>query len=564
MSKSSKKILSVIPLGGISEIGKNMLVLECEDDIIVIDAGIKFPTEELPGVDLVIPNITYLKNNKDKIKGIILTHGHEDHIGALPYVLPEINVPVYGTMLTLGIAGRKLLDGHKTSNNGLGIYSLNVITPDDRLELGCFKVNFFRVNHSIPDGVGLAIETPAGLVIHSGDFKIDQTPVDENVMELNKLARYSARGVMLFICDTTNAQRKGYTPSEKVVGKTLMDVFERSKQRIIVTTFASNVHRIQQIINAAVAFGRKVALSGRSMLNVVDVATELGYLHMPSDTLVEIEEANKLSDQKVVIITTGSQGEPMAALTRMAQQSHRQVRIRTGDTVIISASPIPGNEKLVARTIDNLFRLGAEVIYTVDGAVHVSGHASREEIKTLINIVNPKYVLPFHGEYRHKVEFARLAVGMGIPESHVINIENGERWEFYRQKVRQNGKVTAGEIMVDGLGVGDVGNIVLNDRQKLSTRGVIIIVLAVDQKNGTLLAGPDIISRGFVYMRENMELIDDAKAIIARKLNTLTPVQFKDWPFLKEIITKTLSAFIYKHIGRRPVILPIITECQKE
>jgi len=564
MSKSLNKVLSVIPLGGMTEIGKNMLVLECDNDIIVIDSGLKFPTEELLGVDIVIPDISYLKNNQEKIRGLILTHGHEDHIGALPYVLPEINMPVYGTLLTLGIAGRKLSDGRNPSHSNLKNYDLNVINPDETLKLGCFKVNFFRVNHSIPDGVGLAIETPAGLVVHSGDFKIDQTPVDGKVMELHKLARYSERKVLLFICDTTNAQREGYTPSEKVVGKTLMDVFERSKQRIIVTTFASNVHRVQQIINAAVAFDRKVALSGRSMLNVVDVATELGYLQMPGGTLVEIEEANKLPANKVVIITTGSQGEPMAALTRIAQQSHRQVRIRPGDTIIISASPIPGNEKLVSRTIDNLFRLGAKVIYTVDGAVHVSGHASREEIKKLINIVKPQYVLPFHGEYKHKVAFTRLAVEMGIPEGHVIKIENGERWDFCRQKVRQNGKVTAGEIMVDGLGVGDVGTVVLTDRQNLSAEGFIVVVLVVDQKNGALLAGPDIVSRGFVFMRENMELINDAKAFIARELKKVSSAHLNNRAYLKEVITKTLSAFIYKQIGRRPVILPIITECREE
>ncbi|MFA4886052.1 MAG: ribonuclease J, partial [Desulfotomaculaceae bacterium] len=400
MTKSRKNALSVIPLGGVSEIGKNMLVLECNDDIIVVDAGLKFPTEELPGVDLVIPNIAYLKSNKEKVRGIILTHGHEDHVGALSFVLDEINVPVYGTSLTVGIAGTKLMDRNKLDK---GDYSLNVINPEDTLQLGCFTINFFRVNHSIPDGVGLAIETPAGLVVHSGDFKIDQTPVDGRVMELNKLAHYGDRGVLLFICDTTNVEKPGYTLSEKVVGETLKSIFERSERRIIVTTFASNVHRLQQIINAAAAYGRKVALAGRSMINIANVALDLGYLQIPSDILLEVTEANKLSPEKVVIITTGSQGEPAAALTRMSQGTHRQVNIVSGDTVVISASPIPGNERLVARTIDNLFRLGARVVYKVDGTVHVSGHASVEEIKIMINLLKPKYVLPFHGEYRHKI-----------------------------------------------------------------------------------------------------------------------------------------------------------------
>lgn len=560
MGKSNKNVLNIIPLGGISEIGKNMLVLECNNDIVVIDAGLKFPDEELPGVDLVIPNINYLRNNKDKIRGFILTHGHEDHIGALPYVLPEINVPVYGTRLTLGLARRKLVDRYGPAKNRLRDFTLHEIIPGDKLKLGSMKVEFFRVNHSIPDGVGLAVDTPAGLVIHSGDFKIDQTPVDGRVMELNKLAGYGERGVLLFICDTTNAHREGSTPSEKVVGKTLLNVFARCEQRIIVTTFASNVHRVQQIINAAAAFGRKVALSGRSMIDVVDVASELGYLHIPGDTLVDIDEANRMPADKVVIITTGSQGEPMAALTRMAHQSHRQVQIRPGDTVIISATPIPGNEKLVARTIDNLFRIGARVIYTVDGTVHVSGHASREEMKTLINMLKPKYVMPFHGEYRHKEYFTGLAVEMGIPEDHVIKAEYGERWEFRQQKAAPGGKVTAGEVMVDGLCVGDVGNIVLHDRQVLSTEGFIVVVLVVGRKTGALLAGPEIVSRGFIYMRESMDLMDEAKALITKELSGLEAEKFKNWSYLKEVINRVLSSFIHQYTGRRPVILPIISE----
>ncbi|MCF8012356.1 MAG: ribonuclease J [Clostridiales bacterium] len=563
MNNYKEKALSVIPLGGISEIGKNMMAFEYGDDIIIIDAGIKFPTEELPGVDLVIPDITYLKENIQKIHGIILTHGHEDHVGALPFILEELNVPIYGTSLTIGIAKRKLTDRDvKNINNNR--FDLNVIDSSDELKLGSFKINFFRVNHSIPDGVGLAIRTPAGLVVHSGDFKIDHTPVDGKVMELNKLSRWGSHGILLFICDTTNAGKEGYTPSEKIVGETLYDVFGRCEKRIIVTTFASNVHRLQQIINVAADFNRRVALSGRSMINVVDVASELGYLHIPEGTLVEIEEANKLSPDRVVIITTGSQGEPMAALTRMALKSHRLIQIQPDDTVIISASPIPGNEKLIARTIDNLFRIGANVVYKVDGDVHVSGHASNEEIKILIKILNPKYVLPFHGEYRHKISFSHMAEDLGIPKENVILAEQGDRWEFYRKMAKHAGKVKTGEIMVDGLGIGDVGNIVLHDRQTLSTEGIIIVVIVIDKKTGMLMAGPEIVTRGFVYMRENVQLINNAKSVILKELKNLNSKQFKNWSHVKGVITKTLFSFVLKHIGRKPFILPIVTEYQEE
>ncbi len=556
MVNIKKNALSVIALGGVTEIGKNMLLLECNDDIIVVDAGLKFPTEELPGVDLVIPNIDYLKSNKEKIRGIILTHGHEDHVGALPFVLGELNVPVYGTSLTMGIAGSKLMD---RNNLNINDFSLNVIIPEDRVKLGCFTVSFFRVNHSIPDGVGLAIETPAGLVVHSGDFKIDQTPIDCKVMELNKLSHYGERGVLLFICDTTNVEKQGYTKSEKVVGETLKNIFERAEQRIIVTTFASNVHRLQQIINAAGACGRKVALAGRSMLNIADVALTLGYLQVPPGILLDVNDTNKLPPERVVIITTGSQGEPTAALTRMAQRAHRQVHIEPGDTVVISASPIPGNERLIARTIDNLFRIGAHVVYKIDGTVHVSGHASREEIKTMINLLRPKYVLPFHGEYRHKIHFADLVAGMGIPKSHVIISEIGERWEFYRHKVTLAGKVPAGEVMVDGLGIGDVGNAVLHERHNLSQNGVIVVVLVVDPKTGTLISGPEIVSRGFIYIRENVKLVEEAKEIVLNRVKSMDAKQLKDWSYIKRNIVNSLSSFIYKEIGRRPVVLPIIT-----
>ncbi|HBV97813.1 MAG: ribonuclease J [Peptococcaceae bacterium BICA1-7] len=554
---NKRNALSVIPLGGIAEIGKNTLVLECNDDIIVIDAGVKFPTEELTGVDLVIPNITYLKKNREKIRGIILTHGHEDHIGGLPFILNEIDVPVYGTPLTVGLAERKVMEWCHTKRKS----SLNTISTNETLHLGCFKVDFFRVNHSIPDGVGLAINSPAGLVVHSGDFKIDQTPVDGKVMEFNKLSSYGDRGVLLFICDSTNVERQGYTPSEKAVGKTLMNIFGNVKNRIIVTTFASNVHRLQQIINAASTFGRKVALVGRSMINVVDVASSLGYLNIPEGTLIELDETKKLSPGKVVIITTGSQGEPMAALTRMSQRTHRQVQIKPGDTIVISANPIPGNERLVARTIDNLFQLGAEVIYKVDGMVHVSGHASQEEIKTVINILKPKYIMPFHGEYRHKVKFSKLAVDMDIPDKNVIRAEVGERWVLYKNKIALEGTVPSGDVLVDGLGIGDVGNVVLQDRQALSTEGVIIVILWVDKQTGMLLAGPEIISRGFVYIRDSMELIDDAKMIVTKELAKLNSARFKSHSSVKGIITKSLSSFLFKITGRSPVILPIIQEC---
>ncbi|MDD4587907.1 MAG: ribonuclease J [Heliobacteriaceae bacterium] len=555
MVKPSRRSVTVIPLGGVTEIGKNMTVIEYGDDIIVIDAGVKFPGEELLGIDLVIPDITYLVQNLAKIRGIFLTHGHEDHIGGLPFVLRQIQVPVYGTRLTLGLVKNKL-----TEHGLLKDTQLHEILPDETVSAGCFHLEFFRVNHSVPDGIGIAIRTPAGLIVHSGDFKLDQTPVDEKVLEFSKLSRYGDEGVLLFLCDSTNVERPGFTPSEKTVGDTFQSVFAQTKNRIIIATFASNVHRIQQVINTAAEFNRKVAVVGRSMVNVADVSQQLGYLVVPKGMLIEPEEVDRLPDDKVVIITTGSQGEPMAALTRMSTNNHRQIAIRPGDTVIISATPIPGNEKLVARTIDNLFRLGADVIYKDLANVHVSGHAAQQEIKLMLNLLRPRFVLPFHGEYRHQAAFAKLAAQMGIPEANVFRCNIGDRVEINHAQGRVAGRVEAGAVMVDGIGIGDVGNIVLRDRYHLAQDGIVIAVVTIDKENGIVLAGPDLVSRGFVFVREAGDLLGEAKARVREALNRTCSGKTTEWSVLKNVIRECLNEFFYEKTQRRPIVLPIIME----
>nr|WP_236995017.1 ribonuclease J [Heliomicrobium modesticaldum] len=551
---SNLPTVSVIPLGGVGEVGKNMLVIEYGDDIIVIDSGVKFPGEELLGIDLVIPDITYLVQNADRVRGIFLTHGHEDHIGGLPFTLKQIQVPVYGTRLTLGLVKNKL-----TEHGLIREAKLHEITADDVVNVGAFQLEFFRVNHSIPDGIGIAIRTPAGLIVHSGDFKLDQTPVDDKVLEFSKLARYGDEGVLLFICDSTNVERPGYTPSERTVGDTFRSVFAKTDSRIIIATFASNVHRIQQVIDTAAEFNRKVAVVGRSMVTVVDVSQQLGYLNIPRGMLIEAEEIDRLPDNQVTIITTGSQGEPMAALTRMATNNHRQVAIRQGDTVIISATPIPGNEKLVSRTIDNLFRIGADVVYKEVANVHVSGHAAQQEIKLMLNFLRPKYVIPFHGEYRHQATFAKLGQTMGIPDEHILRVNIGERYELNEEMVQLTGTVEAGSVMVDGIGVGDVGNIVLRDRHHLAQDGVVIAVVTIDKENGNVLAGPDLVSRGFVFVREAGDMLGEAKSRVKEALtgrNTGTT----EWSVLKNLIRDTLNEFFYQKTKRRPIVLPIIME----
>ena len=553
--KKTNSGLSIIPLGGVGEIGKNMMVFEYGDDIIVVDAGVAFPGEELYGIDLVIQDIRYLVENKERVRGFFISHGHEDHIGALPYVLKEIDVPVYGTRLTIGLIKKKL-----TEHGMVKDAKLTEIHPDDVIRAGVFKVEFFRVNHSIPDGVGLAIDTPEGLVVHSGDFKLDHTPIDGRVTELHKLTKYGARGVLALICDSTGVENEGFTPSEKVVGETFEKEFENAKGRIIVATFASNVHRIQQVVNAAVEHDRKIAVVGRSMVNVVEAARELGYLSCPDSVMIDINEMNKYSQDSIVIITTGSQGEPMAALTRIAGGSHRQIVLEPGDTVIVSATPIPGNAKHVYGTINNLFKGGARVVYRDVASVHVSGHAAKEEIKTIINMVKPKYAIPFHGEYRHLVKFRKTAFELGIPGKNVIISAIGDRNVFRRGRYSMQGKVHSGSIMIDGLGIGDVGNIVLRDRRHLAEDGVVVAVLTIDKDTGVVLSGPDIVSRGFVYIRESEELLAKMKHELDRTVKICEEKHIREWVKIKEQVRKTLSNVMYSETKRKPLILPIIME----
>ena len=550
-----KDTVRLIPLGGVREVGKNMLAIECGQEIIIIDCGVKFPDEDLMGIDLVIPDITYLKQNKERVKAVIITHGHEDHIGGIPFFLREINVPIYGTKLTLGLISCRL------EEHGLAKQAdLRLINSESILDLGVFKVEFFHVNHSIPDGVGVAIRTPQGLIVHSGDFKLDQTPIDGHVIDFAKLASYGEEGVLLFICDSTNVERLEFTPSEKKVGETFNHVFGKAKKRIIVATFASNVHRIQQIVDSAVKYGRKIAVVGRSMLNVVAVSMELGYLSMPPGTLIEIDEISDLPPEKTLIITTGSQGEPMAALTRMAARNHRQITIEPGDTVVISATPIPGNQKLVSRTINNLFKLGANVVYKDLAMVHVSGHAGQEEIKLMINFLKPKFTMPFHGEYRHLVTFAKLAQNMGMSKESVLITAIGDRVTCKDQQVFLDGRVPSGSVYVDGLGVGDVGQVVLRDRQHLSKDGIVIVVLTVDKQKQCIVAGPDLVSRGFIYMREAEELLVEAKAKVDFALSKVQGEKFTEWAYVKSLVRDSLSGFLFEKTKRRPVILPVIME----
>lgn len=532
-----------------------MMAIKYGDEIIVIDAGLMFPEDELLGIDVVIPDITYLLENREQVKGIILTHGHEDHIGGLPFVLKELNVPIYGTKLTLG-----LLEGKLKETNFAQKASLNVVKPRNIIKLGNFKVEFFRVSHSIPDSVGLAIHTPIGTILHTGDFKIDQTPVDNQVIDYQKIAELGNKGVLVMLSDSTNVERPGYTMSEKIVGQTFDESFRLVKERIIIATFASNVHRIQQVIDAADKYERKVAIAGRSMVNVVTRASELGYLNIPANMMIELDEINKYPRSKVVILTTGSQGEPMSALTRMAMSDHRRVQIEPGDTVIISATPIPGNEKLVSRTIDQLFKLGADVIYESISGIHVSGHASREELKLMLNLVRPKFFVPVHGEYRMLIKHAQLAKEVGIPEKNIFVAENGNILEFTRNSGAVVGKVHAGRVLVDGLGVGDVGNIVLRDRKQLSQDGILIVVVTLDKEHKQIVAGPDIISRGFVYVREAEELMEDAKNRVRSVLDKCYEKNITEWATIKSNVRDTLGKYLYEKTRRRPMILPIIME----
>jgi len=553
--KNEKAKVKIIPLGGINEIGKNITAIEYKEDIIVIDCGLKFPDEDMFGIDLVIPDISYLLKNRDKIRGIFLTHGHEDHIGALPYVLRQLNVPVYGTKLTLGIVETKLKE-----HGLLASTELIRVKPRDVIKLNSVSVEFIKTNHSIADSVAIAIHTPLGVVLHTGDFKIDYTPIDGEPMDFGRFAEIGKKGVLVMMADSTNVEKPGYTLSEKVVGESFARLFSKAKGRIIIATFASNVHRIQQIIDAASLYDRKVAVSGRSMENIVAVATELGYLEFEKDILVSIDQINKYPNDKVVIITTGSQGEPMSALTRMANSEHRKVNIVEGDTVIISATPIPGNEKLVSRVINQLFQKGAEVIYKSLAEIHVSGHACQEELKLMQSLVRPKFFIPIHGEYRHLKQHGELAISLGMPEGHVLIPENGGVIEVNRNAIRRNGTVNSGQVFVDGLGVGDVGNIVLRDRKHLSQDGILTVVVTLSKENNSIIAGPDIISRGFVYVRESEGLMDDAKEIVKDVLRECEESNITDWASLKSKVRDELRTYLYEKTKRKPMILPIIME----
>ena len=538
MDKTLKK-LNIIPLGGLGE---------------MIDAGLMFPEDDMLGIDLVIPDITYLIENQDKLKGIFLTHGHEDHIGALPFILKQLDVPVYGTALTLGILEGRLEEA------GVSTANLNVVKSGDRVRAGAFKLEFMRVNHSIPDAIGMAIHTPVGLIVHTGDFKIDQTPVDGQVMELNRFAEYGDRGVLLMMADSTNAERPGYTQSEKFVGETFDNEFRYAKNRIIVATFSSNVHRIQQICDAAVRYGRKVAVMGRSMVNVVNISLKLNYLNVPEGVLIDIDEIRNYTNDKIVVICTGSQGEPMSALTRMSMGENRKVQIVPGDTVIISAAPIPGNEKMVSNTINHLYMLGAEVVYEKANGVHVSGHASQEELKIMHNLVRPKFFMPVHGEYRHLVKHARLAESLGMDHKNIVIAENGAVVELTRDKICTNGKIMAGNVLIDGLGVGDVGNIVLRDRRQLSQDGIMIVVVGVDGATNQIVSGPDIVSRGFVYVREAEDLMGEARDKVQVALDKCEENNNTEWSALKTAIRDSLGRFLFEKTRRRPMIIPIIME----
>lgn len=555
--KNNQDKLLIFALGGVGEIGKNMYVIQYNNDIVVVDSGLKFPEEDMLGIDIVIPDISYLTENRDKVRGILITHGHEDHIGGLPYVLKHLNVPVYGTKLTLG-----LIEGKLKEAGLLGETKRILINADSEVQMGSIRASFFKTNHSIPDSVGVCLDTPEGIVVHTGDFKFDHTPVNDQFADLQRIAEIGSRGVLALLSDSTNAERPGYTPSESNVGEELEDIFRKSTQRVVVATFASNVHRIQQIINASIATRRKIAVVGRSMVNVVSIASELGYLNIPEGMIIEPEEVNKLAADRVVILCTGSQGEPMSALTRMARSTHRKVDILPGDTVIIAATPIPGNERYVGRTVDELFRLGANVIYgpgSVSG-VHVSGHGSQEELKLMLNLIKPKYFIPIHGEYRMLRQHAKLGEAIGMERENIFVIDNGDTVEFQGGNARKGSKVQAGNVLIDGLGVGDVGNIVLRDRKLLSQDGILVVVVTLSKQDGTIMSGPDIISRGFVYVRESEGLLDEANRIVTSTLNKLMNDKVNEWASLKTNVKDALGRFLYEQTRRRPMILPIIME----
>jgi len=557
LSKKNNEKLTIFALGGVGEIGKNMYVVQYANDIVVVDSGLKFPEEDMLGIDVVIPDISYLLENKDKVRGILLTHGHEDHIGGLPYVLKYLNVPVYGTRLTLGLVENKLREA-----NLLGETKRILITADSVLKLGTITASFFKTNHSIPDSVGIVLDTPEGVVVHTGDFKFDQTPVNGQYADVQRMAEIGRRGVLALLSDSTNAERPGVTGSEKNVGIVLEDMFRKAKQRVVVATFASNIHRIQQVIDAAEATGRKVTVIGRSMVNNVQIASELGYLRVPDGMIIEPDDVNRMAADRVVILCTGSQGEPMSALTRMARSTHRKVDILPGDTVIISATPIPGNERFVGKVVDELFRLGAHVVYGPGSqtGVHVSGHGSQEELKWMINLMRPRYFIPVHGEYRMQRIHGQLAESVGIDRDNIFLLDLGDTVEIQNGEARKGGKVQAGNILIDGLGVGDVGNIVLRDRKLLSQDGILVVVVTLSKQDGKIVSGPDIISRGFVYVRESEGLLEEANRIVTNTLTKMMSENVNEWASLKTSVRDVLGRFLYEQTKRRPMILPIIME----
>ncbi|EEC57738.1 ribonuclease J [[Bacteroides] pectinophilus] len=553
MKKEKDGTVKVIPLGGLEQIGMNMTAFESEDSIIVVDCGLAFPDDDMLGIDLVIPDVSYLKENISKVKGFVITHGHEDHIGALPYVLKDVNVPVYATKLTTAIIESKLKE-----HNMLHETKRKVVKYGQSINLGCFRIEFIRTNHSIADASALAIYTPAGVIVHTGDFKVDYTPVFGDPIDLQRFGEIGKKGVLALMCDSTNVLRPGFTMSERTVGKTFDNIFNDNKQsRLIIATFASNVDRVQQIINCAIKYGRKVCVEGRSMVNIINVASELGYLDIPDGTLIETEQMKNYANEQIVLITTGSQGESMAALSRMAANLHRKVTIEPGDTVIFSSTPIPGNEKSVARVINELGMKGAKVIFQ---DTHVSGHACEEEIKLIYSLVKPKYAVPVHGEYRHLMAQKELAEGLGIDKDDIFVLHSGDVLEMSQEKAEVVDKVQTGAVLVDGLGVGDVGNIVLRDRQNLAENGIIVVVLTLEKYSNQLLAGPDIVSRGFVYVRESEGLMEEARAVIEQAVLDCLDRNVTDWGKIKGTIKDTLSDFLWKKMKRNPVILPIIME----
>ena len=551
-----KSKLKIIPLGGLHEIGKNITVFEYENEIIVVDCGLSFPEDDMLGIDLVIPDITYLEKNVDKIKGLVITHGHEDHIGSIPYLLKKINVPIYATKLTVGLIKNKL-EEHKL----LRTTELHEVTQGETVKLGKnFKVEFIRSSHSIPDSVMLGITTPAGTILHTGDFKVDFTPIDGKIMDFGRIAELGEQGILALMSDSTNSERKGFTMSESSVGEVFDKLFLHCTKRIVVATFASNVHRVQQIVNAAIKYNRKIAVCGRSMINMITTARELGYIECPENLFIDIDMIKNYTDEQLVIITTGSQGEPMSALTRMAAGDHRKVKITPNDLVIISATPIPGNEKFVSKVIDDLMQIGAEVVYSALEDVHVSGHACQEEQKLIIALAKPKYFIPVHGEYRQLIAHSETAQSMGIGKDNIIMLQNGRVLEINEDSAEFTSTVQSGRVLVDGLGVGDVGNIVLRDRQHLSQDGLIIIVLTMDGSTGEVIAGPDVISRGFVYVRESENLMDDVKAVVRHEVKKCEEKEIRDWSTIKTTVRENLRDYIFAKTKRNPMIIPIIME----